>query len=84
MGMSIISPIISLYASSFGVNLAVASLTITAHAFGRFLADIPAGIAADRIGRRPIMIVGSVLVMVTAFLNASAQSFTLYLVYRFL
>jgi DHA1 family multidrug resistance protein-like MFS transporter len=84
MGMSIISPIISLYASSFGVSLAVASLAITAHAFGRFLADIPAGIAADRIGRRPIMIVGSVLVMVTAFLNASAQSFTLYLVYRFL
>ncbi len=82
--MSIISPIISLYASSFGVSLAVASLAITAHAFGRFLADIPAGIAADRIGRRPIMLIGSVLVMVTAFLNASAQSFTLYLVYRFL
>jgi MFS family permease len=84
MGMSIVSPIISLYATSFGVSLAVASLAITAHAFGRFVSDIPAGIAADRIGRRPIMIVGSVLVMVTAFLNASAGNFALYLVYRFL
>jgi len=84
MGMSIVSPIISLYATSFGVSLAVASLAITAHAFGRFLADIPAGIAADRIGRRPVMIVGSILVMVTAFLNASAGNFALYLVYRFL
>jgi len=84
MGMSIVSPIISLYATSFGVSLAVASLAITAHAFGRFLADIPAGIAADRIGRRPVMIIGSILVMVTAFLNASAGNFTLYLVYRFL
>jgi multidrug resistance protein len=84
MGMSIVSPIISLYASSFGVSLAVASLAITAHALGRFLADIPAGIAADRIGRRPVMIVGSILVMVTAFLNASASTFALYLVYRFL
>ena len=84
MGMSIVSPIISLYATSFGVSLAVASLAITAHAFGRFVSDIPAGIAADRIGRRPIMIVGSVLVMITAFLNASAGNFALYLVYRFL
>lgn len=82
--MSIVSPIISLYAQSFGVSLAVASLAITAHAFGRFIADIPAGIAADRYGRRPVMIVGSILVMVTAFLNASAADFGLYLVYRFL
>jgi MFS transporter, DHA1 family, multidrug resistance protein len=84
VGMSIVSPIISLYAQSFGVSLAVASLAITAHAFGRFLADIPAGIAADRIGRRPVMIIGSILVMITAFLNASASNFGLYLVYRFL
>ncbi len=84
VGMSIVSPIISLYAQSFGVSLAVASLAITAHAFGRFLADIPAGIAADKFGRRPVMIVGSILVMVTAFLNASAANFALYLVYRFL
>ena len=84
VGMSIVSPIISLYAQSFGVSLAVASLAITAHAFGRFIADIPAGIAADRYGRRPVMIIGSILVMVTAFLNASASDFGFYLVYRFL
>ncbi len=84
VGMSIVSPIISLYAQSFGVSLAVASLAITAHAFGRFIADIPAGIAADRYGRRPVMIIGSILVMITAFLNASASDFGLYLVYRFL
>jgi len=30
------------------------------------------------------MIIGSVLVMVTAFLNASASNFAIYLLYRFL
>ncbi|MDP2900614.1 MAG: MFS transporter [Candidatus Bathyarchaeota archaeon] len=84
LGMSIVSPIIPLYAKSFGVTLAVASLAITANAFGRFVSDIPAGAAADRWGRRPVMIVGSVLIMVMALLNATATGFPEFLLYRFL
>ena len=82
--MSIVSPVLSLYAKSFGVSLAIASLAITINAVGRFVADIPAGAAADKFGRRPIMIIGSILVMSMAFMNATAVGFPEFLFYRFL
>jgi MFS family permease len=47
VGISIVSPILSIYSKSFGVSYAVASLAISVYAFGRFLADVPVGVAAD-------------------------------------
>jgi DHA1 family multidrug resistance protein-like MFS transporter len=84
VGMSIVSPIIPIYADSFGVDFAVASLAITIFAFGRFVTDIPAGAMADRIGRRPMMLLGGILITVSALLNGITNNFALFLLYRFL
>jgi len=84
IGMSIVGPIIPLYSRSFGVSYAVASLAISVYAFGRFLADIPVGIAADRWGRRPIMLAGTLIITVMAFANANAIYFSWFLIFRFL
>jgi MFS family permease len=56
LGMSLISPILPLYARSFDVSYALASLAIPMYAIGRLLADIPTGIAADRLGRKPTIL----------------------------
>jgi multidrug resistance protein len=82
LGMSIISPILPLYAKSFNVSYTLVSLAISAYAFGRFVADIPVGMLADRWGRRPLMIVGILLLTISAFLNALARSFSEFLLYR--
>lgn len=82
LGFSIVSPLLSKYAVSFGVPLSVAAMVITANALGRILADIPLGTLCDRIGRRPLAIAGPLLVTISAILCAQAQSFYELLIYR--
>lgn len=82
LGMSIISPILPLYAKTFDVSFTLVSLAISMYAFGRFLADLPVGVVADRFGRKPLMVVGTLLLAVTAFMNALARNFWEFLFYR--
>jgi len=84
VGMSIVSPILPIYAKSFEVSFAVASLAITIYAFGRLAADIPVGIVADRVGRRPMMLGGCIVITLMALANANAPNFASFLVFRFL
>jgi len=82
VGMSIISPILPMYAQSFDVSYTLVSLAISAYAFGRFLADIPSGWLSDKWGRRPLMIWGTLLIAVMAFMNARASTFLEFVAYR--
>jgi DHA1 family multidrug resistance protein-like MFS transporter len=82
LGMSIISPILPLYAKTFDVSFTLISLAISMYAFGRFLADLPVGLVADRLGRKPLMVVGTLLLTLTAFMNALARTFWEFLLYR--
>jgi len=83
-GMSIVSPILSIYAVSFGVDYVMAALAISIFAVGRLFADLPVGMLGDRIGRRPVLIIGVVIIGASAFLNAYATSFWQFLIYRLL
>jgi len=83
-GMSIVSPILSIYAVSFGVDYVMAALAISIFAVGRLFADLPVGMLGDRIGRRPVLIIGVVIIGASAFLNAYATSFWQFLLYRLL
>ena len=84
LGISIISPILPIFARSFNVNYTLASLAISMYAVGRFLADVPVGLLTDRVGRRLLMIGGTLILTVGAILNAMAPTFLLFLFYRFL
>jgi DHA1 family multidrug resistance protein-like MFS transporter len=82
LGFSIVSPILPIYAQSFGVPYALAAMVITANALGRIFSDIPLGILCDRAGRRRLIILGPLIVTVFALLSGLAQSFYELLVYR--
>ncbi len=82
LGMGIVGPILPIYAKSFKVSYTLVSLAISMYAFGRLIVDLPVGMVADRFGRKPLMIVGTVLLTVTAYLNAIASNFWEFLVYR--
>lgn len=84
IGMSIVSPILPIYSRSFGVSYAVASMAISANALGRLLADIPVGIAADKWGRRNMMLIGTTIITFMALANANAPNFSWFLFFRFL
>jgi len=55
---------------------------VVAHALGALLATVPTGFLVDRMGRRPVLIAGPVLVAVSSGLTAVAQSFGELLIYR--
>jgi multidrug resistance protein len=84
LGMSIVSPILPLYAETFNISFTLVSLAISMYALGRFIFDIPVGLLADRFGRKLLMTLGTLLITVTSFLNATAAYYWEFLLYRLL
>jgi MFS transporter, DHA1 family, multidrug resistance protein len=84
LGYSIATPAIPVFAKSFDTGFGVASLVIVVHALGGLIAAVPTGFLVDRLGRRPMLFAGPVLMAAASVLTAMAQSFPELLVYRFL
>jgi len=84
LGMGIVNPILPLFARTFDVTFSVAALVVTATGVGRLLIAIPSGIAMDRIGRRPIILTGAALAVVSGVLSGLTHSFLQLLFYRVL
>jgi MFS family permease len=82
LGYSIATPAIPVFAKSFDTGFAVASLVIVVHALGGLIAAVPTGFLLDRLGRRPILFAGPVLMAGSSCLTAVAHSFPELLVYR--
>ncbi len=82
LGYSIATPAIPVFAKSFETSFGIASLVIVVHALGGLMAAVPTGFLVDRMGRRPVLIAGPILVAVSSSLTALAQSFAELLVYR--
>ena len=84
IGFGIVTPVLPAYARSFGLGPADIGLVIGIYGFARFLANVPAGQIAERRGRRPVLIIGTVITSVASALMATAGSLPQLLVYRLL
>jgi len=84
LGYSIATPAIPVFAKSFDTGFGVASLVIVVHALGGLIAAVPTGFLVDRLGRRPMLFAGPMLMAGSSCLTAVAQSFPELLFYRFL
>ena len=82
-GQGVVSPIIPLYASDFGVSATMVGLTLTVFAFARLILNVPAGIIADRYGRRLLLIGGPLLTAVGMFGSGQADGIWELLAWRF-
>jgi MFS family permease len=82
LGSSIATPAIPVFAKSFGTGFAVASLVIVVHALGGLIAAVPTGFLLDRLGRRPVLFAGPLLMAGSSCLIAVARSFPELLAYR--
>jgi MFS family permease len=70
LGLNIIAPALPLFGKDFGVGSALVGLLITAFGLGRMILNLPAGVLADRMGRRSVLLGSSAVIFVTAWLAA--------------
>ncbi|WP_372424353.1 MFS transporter [Salinarimonas chemoclinalis] len=82
-GNGMVVPMMSLYAQQFNVSGTLVGMMITLFGVGRLVANIPAGIASERFGRRPFLCLGPAIIAVGAFGAALAETFEPLLFWRF-
>jgi len=82
-GQGVISPILPLYADSFGVSTAMIGATVTAFGLARLVTNVPAGVVADRRGRRVLLIGGPLVTAVGMFGSGLSGSIWVLLAFRF-
>lgn len=84
MGMGMVIPVLSLYADSFGVGAALIGLVTTAFGVARLVVNLPAGMMADRFGRR-FLLWGGPLILAGASVGAAlAGDFVSLVTWRFI
>lgn len=82
-GLGVIRPILPLYAQEvFGVDVLRVSWIPAAFGIGKLLADVPAGLLMDNLGRQRLMAVGLVLVATVDLLSAAESAFPRFLLWR--
>ncbi len=82
LGFGIVVPVTPIYARSFGVTETAVGLVVAIYGLGRLLFNVPAGQAADRFGRRPTILVGTIVTSAGSLLCGLAEDFTQLLVFR--
>ena len=84
LGQGMVFPTIPLLAESFAVSAGLAVQVVTAHALGRTIILIPAGLLIDRYGAKTAMLAGSALVLAGAIMTAVTPYFILFCLGQFL
>ncbi len=82
MGNGVVSPILSIYAQTFGVASTLVGMLITIYGIGRLMANLPAGILSQRIGRRPMLFIGPLIVAGSSAAAALTGDFNWLLLWR--
>jgi MFS family permease len=83
MFFAALTPLLPDYADDFDLSKAGAGLLSAAYPAGALVGGIPSGIAAARIGARPTAVAGLVVIAVSTFVFATADSIWLLDVSRF-
>ena len=82
-GQGVVGPVLPLYARDFGVSATMVGLTLTVFALARLILNIPAGLIADRFGRRVVLIGGPLLTSIGMFGSGFAGDIWSLLIWRF-
>jgi DHA1 family multidrug resistance protein-like MFS transporter len=75
LGITVISPVLPQYALSFSIPVALVGWAMSAFALARLVMDVPAGLLADRFGRKRIMVSGLLLIILSSIAAGTASSY---------
>jgi len=82
MGLSLISPILPLYAIEFGASVVMVSMLVAGFAISRMLLDLPAGLLGSRYHPKSLMLFGLALISGSSVLCALAPNYWVLLAGR--
>lgn len=74
IGRNLVNPILPLYVSSFNVSYTVVGLVMSSFGISRIFVEIPGGALTDRMGRKPIILVGYLLSIASHFIAGFAHT----------
>lgn len=84
IGLTLVAPILPLYAREFGVSRTAAGALISAFAVARLIFDLVGGVASDRVGARRVMTLGALVIAVSSVGAALAPTYWFLLLTRVL
>lgn len=79
LGLTIVFPLLSIYAETFGATAFTAALLVPAYAICQMLSGPALGRLSDRVGRRPVLLVSQCGTLIGFLMIASAH--TLWLIF---
>ena len=82
LGLSMVAPILPVYAESFQVSYTLVGFVISSFAAARMFIDIPAGLLSRRYNKKKIMITGLVLLSTSSVLAGYAPSYIILVIAR--
>jgi DHA1 family multidrug resistance protein-like MFS transporter len=80
----IVVPVLPAFVEGMGAALWVVGMALTVSYLARFFTNIPAGVMADKFGRRRIIALGGIGVAIAATLTGTADNVPMFLLFRFL
>ena len=83
MGQGVISPLLPLFKDKFAVSSAEIALTLTSFGLARLVLNVPMGLAADRYGRRALLVVGPFVAAVGMFGSGFSGDIVTLVAWRF-
>jgi len=83
MGSSMVVPILSVYAASFGVTSTMVGMLVTIFGIGRLLANFPSGWLSQQTGRRPLLVTGALIIAIGSLGAALTTDFIQLCIWRF-
>jgi MFS transporter, DHA1 family, multidrug resistance protein len=81
-GFGLITPVLPLYADSFGLGPEQIGIVIGIYGLARFIVNVPAGRLAEARGRRVVLIGGTLVTALASLLTAFAQNLPQLLILR--
>jgi MFS family permease len=81
-GQGVLLPTMPIYAMEFTASLGLVSFAVAALALGTLLSDVPSGLILNRLGRRPMMLLGTSMVAASCIGLAIAQTYPELIIWR--
>lgn len=82
LGVSLVSPILPLYALSFDVSLVMVGALISGFGIARLIMDVPTGMMVDRLGMKRFMLYGIAIVFISSIVCGLAVNYWMLLIGR--
>ena len=82
-GQGMLIPTLPLHAQTYADSFSLISIVISAGGLGTLLADVPAGLMLNRIGRRRAMLIGTIAIAISTVAIGMATIYAELVAYRF-